>query len=404
MSLTASTTAPALATALPKHVLLYTDDPSAGGVAQYNHSVLVGLVKAGYRVSCMQSEGASPLIDEQRGLGVKHHWINYHTGREFAKSLDDASAAERLYAEDRPDLVIFSDCSPVSNMAAREAALRHGVPYICVIGFVGAYLAKNFAAKLDVVARHYHAARAVIAVSEDNLALLHRHFRLPADRGQVIHYGRPASYFSPQNTDVRARLRAELNLPADAVVCFTAARLTQVKRFDLQLHAIKILHNNPLGKSLHFVWAGEGDQRGALVEAVERIGLKSCIHILGHRWDIADWHDAADVFLLPSEIEGMPLAIMEAMAKGLPVIATSISGIPEELGDTGKLLPHPTADAVGVVRGIVETLAKWANDPVARKAEGRRCRARAELMFREELMLKRTMSVVACALNEQKME
>ena len=110
---------------------------------------------------------------------------------------------------------------------------------------------------------------------------------------------------------------------------------------------------------------------------------------------MADWYDTADIFVLPSELEGMPLAIMEAMAKGLPVIATAVSGIPEELGDTGKLLPDPTIDASKTVAELARTLEEWALDPALRQETGRHGRARAKAMFHEELMLERTLELIA---------
>lgn len=382
-----------------RHVLVYTDDPDAGGVAQYNHSLITGLLDAGYRVSCAQSRSESPLTIRQRELGVTHHWIPYDTKAEFARSLGDEDTAREIIARARPDLVVFSDCCPVSNLGAREAARRQGVPYVVVVGFVGAYLASRFEGMLGRLAAQYAAARAVVAVSQENLDLLRRRFGLASDAGQVIHYGRPDEYFAPRDAAVRARLRAELGLPADAVVCFTAARLTAIKGFLYQVMAAQELRKRPGGRRLHFVWAGEGEQRAALERAVASAGLQDAVHLLGQRWDIAAWHNAADIFVLPSDLEGMPLAIMEAMAKGLPVAATAVSGIPEELGDTGQLLPPAGKDPTALVDRLVETLYRWASDPAERERAGEACRRRAEAMFRESLMIERTIGLVAAHLD-----
>jgi glycosyltransferase involved in cell wall biosynthesis len=377
-----------------RHVLVYTDDPGSGGVAQYNHNILLALARSGYRVSCVQTRADTPLIGEQQAAGIQHHWLDYHTNRDFARTLTDATLAEKLFQNDRPDLVIFSDCCPVSNLAAREAALQRGLPYIVVVGFVAEYLAKNFAGQLPQIARQHAGAREVIAVAEENLELLRRLFGTPAGKGRVIHYGRPDSYFSPRDAGVRKRLRAELGLPERAVVAFTAARLTGVKGFDLQLQAIAQVRRQSAGRDLHFVWAGDGEQREELAAAIAKLGLSDCIHLLGQRWDVAEWLDAADVFVLPSRLEGMPLCIMEAMAKGLPVIATAVSGIPEELGDTGKLLPNPAIDPAKTVAELARTLAHWAADSKLRAELGARARARADSMFREQRMCARTLRLV----------
>ncbi len=377
-----------------RRILLYTDDPQHGGVAQYNHTMLMALISAGHQVSCVQSASDSPMSREQSAAGIKHFWLDYDTGREFGRTLEDTGHAERVFAAEQPDLVIFSDCSPVSNMAARQVAITRGIPYVVVVGFVGVYLAKTFAGQVERLARQYSQAHAVIAVSEDNLTLLRQHFGLSPSQGSVIHYGRPDRFFAEPYGAVRARLRGEQNIPADALVCFTAARLTPIKGFVYQLNAARNLLGQGVGRDVHFAWAGDGEQRAEIERGIAERGLQARVHLLGQRWDVADWYDAADVFVLPSHLEGMPLAIMEAMAKGLPVIATAVSGIPEELGDTGKLLPDPARDAAAVVRGLVETIKLWSESEELRLSEGRRCKERAQQMFREALMVERTLRVV----------
>jgi glycosyltransferase involved in cell wall biosynthesis len=375
-------------------VMIFTDDPDSGGVAQYNHSLMVGLTVAGCDVSCAQTRSDNPMVSAQRELGIAHHWIPYDTKKEFVRTFEDQATARHIFEAAKPDLIVFSDCCPVSNMAARDAALQMGIPYVVVVGFVGSYLADRFKQVLGRLALHYARARAVVAVSKENLDLLHNRFGLPAQTGQVIHYGRPEKFFAPADDAVRARLRAELNLPTDAVVCFTAARLAAVKGYLYQILAAKHLIALPGNDHIHFVWAGEGEQRGAIEEAIATYGLTGRVHLLGHRWDVADWYDAADIFVLPSDLEGMPLAIMEAMAKGLPVAATAVSGIPEELGDTGQLLPPGQKNRSALINQLIRTLNLWANDVALRRIVGEAGRIRAEEMFRESLMIERTVSLI----------
>jgi len=381
-----------------KRILIYSDDPQHGGVAQYNHSLLEGLVAAGYTALGAQTRCESPLVQRQRELGVEHHWIPYDTKSEFTRSLTDIATSARVLEAARPDLVVFSDCCPLSNLAAREAALAAGIPYVAVVGFVGAYLADRFKDRLPQLARQYALARAVVAVSQENLGLLRDRFGLEATAGQVIHYGRPERFFAPRDEAVRARLRAELGLPADAVLCLTTARLAAAKGYPHLLAAAQRAVAVPAGAKLHFVWCGDGELRGQLEHSVAAAGLVGRVHLLGHRWDVADWYDAADIFVLPSELEGMPLAIMEAMAKGLPVAATAVSGIPEELGDTGCLLPAPAAGRTVLIDALVRTLLAWAADPALRARTGDAGRTRAETMFREALMIDRTVGLVGRAL------
>lgn len=381
------------------HVLLYTDDPEHGGVAQYNHTLLKALVRAGHRVTCVQSRSTSPLVVEQAALGVRHIWLDYDTGKEFARTVTDEVPARAALAAARPDLVLFSDCSPVSNLAAREATRSLGVPYLCVVGFVGEYLARNFAAVLPRLAAQYAEAREVVAVSGQNLELLRGRFGLGRERGRVVHYGRPDSFFAARDEERRAALRAELGVGADEVLCLTVARLAEVKGHDLLLEAAGRLAATPAGGRLHFVCVGGGDLRDSIAARAAALGVGARVHLLGQRWDTEAWYDAADLFVLPSRMEGMPLAIMEAMAKRLPVVATAVSGIPEELGDAGILLPDPQLDAGKTVAELVAALSGLATDPQRRGMLAAAGRARAEAMFREEQMVGRTLDIVSAALS-----
>lgn len=389
---------------MTKHILLYTDDPGIGGVAQYNHTILLGLVSRGYRVTHVQTRRSNPLLEEQERAGVQHEWLEYDTVKEFGRTFGDPSDAKEIFARTQPDLILFSDSCPISDFAAKEVAMHMGIPYVVVIGFVAPYLARHFGPGVEserylaMLGRQYEAAQAVVAVSQENLELLYDLFHLPPNKGQVIHYGRPESYFAPRNAEVRDRLRQEVGIPADAIVCFTAARLEQVKGFQYQLDAIAALKETPAWSNLYFVWAGDGTLREPLQQAIEELEVGDRVKLLGQRWDVADWHDAVDMFVFPSQLEGMPLAVMEAMAKGVPVMASAVSGIPEELGETGKLLTDPGQDYEATIREMVETIAQWAADAELRQTIGEACRQRAQRMFRLYRMEAETIAVLQRAL------
>lgn len=377
-------------------ILVFTDDPDQGGVAQYNHALLLDLMRRGYRAACAQPRSESPLAQGQRAAGVAHHWLPYQTGgKNFARTLTDMATPRAIFESTKPDFIIFSDCCPVSNLAARHAAIALRIPFLVVVGFVAEYLARDAAPCLGVIARHYAQAREVIAVSEDNLRLLRAHFGLPPSRGTVVHYGRPSVFFTPPDPAWRLRRRAELGIPPGAVVSLTAARLTPAKGYLHQLAAADRLGS--LDRN-HFIWIGEGDQRTLLERKIAERGWQGRFTLAGQQWNAADWYDIADFFVLPSEHEGMPLSVMEAMAKGLPVAASAVSGIPEELGSTGKLLPDPKADPAGMAVELSRIIARWTTDPEQRRQAGEACRQRAERLFHEERMLADTMRILEAAL------
>jgi glycosyltransferase involved in cell wall biosynthesis len=389
------------------HVLLYAEDHGVGGLAQFNHSLMCKLAADGYRVTSVQTQTSNPLITEQQQLGIEHIWLEFDTMKEFLRIAYNLGDAEKIYAQAQPDLIIFSDGWPIANFAAKQVAIKQNIPYIVTLGYVDrTYKTFDRGDKIpyfDAVYYQYELAKAAVAVSQENLSLFRSLFKSPLEQGKVIYYGRPNSYFEPPNLSTRQRLRQEQGIPEDAVVCFTAARLTPIKGYQYQLQAIAKLKQLPIWSQIYFVWAGPGstthdNMEPELRENVAKLGISEQVKFLGQRWDIPDWLDASDIFILSSEAEGMPLAVMEAMAKGLPVMATAVSGIPEELGDTGKLLPDPKIDPEGTVKELVETIKIWAGNPELRRLAGQACKARAEELFKEERMLQEYVKLIKQAL------
>jgi glycosyltransferase involved in cell wall biosynthesis len=387
---------------MAQHILLYTS-PAIGGVLQYNHSLLCALATQGYQLTYGQEipkalvdlfglEGmertrqrADWFVQQQRQLGIKHHlWL------EAVTSEESEGVVERV----KPDLLIVSNGGPIANFFVKRAAISLGIPFIIVEHLVHPIKPKEVPQAYAELAQQYVAAKAVIAVSQDNLRLLRKLFGLAEDKGQVIYCGRPASYFESRNPQVRLHLRQQWNIPQDAILCFTAARMDIIKGYQYQVGAIKQLKQTPVWANLYFAWAGVGTLESHFKQAVQQAGVGDRVRFLGELDGINDWLDASDIFVLPSESEGLPLAMMEAMAKGLPVVASAVSGVPEGLADTGKLLPSPILDAQATIRELVSTLQLWGGDAVLRQQVGQACKQRATTMFQEERMLAETLAVI----------
>jgi glycosyltransferase involved in cell wall biosynthesis len=387
---------------MAQHILLYTS-PAIGGVLQYNHSLLCALATRGYRLTYVQEipaalvnlfgvEGmertrqrADWFVQQQRQLGIEQHlWLEAAT----------AESAEDTVNRVKPDLLIVSNGGPIANFFVKRAAINLGIPFMIVEHLVHPIKPREVPQAYAELAQQYELAKAVIAVSQDNLRLLRKLFGLADDKGQVIYCGRPASYFEPPNPQVRSRLRQQWSIPQDAVLCFTAARMDIIKGYQYQMGAIKQLKQTPVWANLYFAWAGVGTLESHFKQAVQQAGVGDRVKFLGELEGINDWLDASDIFVLPSESEGLPLAVMEAMAKGLPVVATAVSGIPEGLGDTGKLLPSPILEAQATIRELASTLQHWAADATLRQQLGQAGKQRAIAMFREERMLEETLAVI----------
>jgi glycosyltransferase involved in cell wall biosynthesis len=391
------------------HILLYNaDDPGVGGLAQYNHAILCQLALLGYQVTCVQTKHSSPLVERERELGIEHLWLDFSSHRDLARVLRNTEDGQEIFSTNKPDLIIFSDGWPYSNFAVKQVVIQMGIPYMMVIGLVMPDHA-NFAYGDVVPYREgvlYHClqARAVIVGAYEHLNLLCDDFDVPKDKGQVIYLGRSPEYFAPPNPSARQRLRQELEIPEDAIVCFTSARLVPVKGHRYQIEAMKQLKQSPVWSKLYFVWAGNSDGsyralERELREAVRELGVSDRVKLIGQRWDILDLLDASDIFILTSLGDAAPsFAVMEAMAKGLPVVASAAGGIPEGLGDTGKLLPDPNTDPEGTARELAQTLEAWAMNPELRRQIGKACKQRAEKMFKEERMVAESVEAIEKAL------
>lgn len=163
----------------------------------------------------------------------------------------------------------------------------------------------------------------------------------------------------PQQARVdRAAVRGVLRVPADAPVALCLARLEPQKRHDVLLDAWAALDDDAV------LWlAGDGSLRAALQRQCDELGLSDRVHFLGNRVDVPDLLSAADVTVLTSDWEGLPIAVLESLAVGCPVVATDVGGVREALAGGGGTVvppgdPAATADALRVLLG----------DPAARRA------------------------------------
>ncbi len=391
---------PASPTVRPKarHLLVYTDsDGFMGGVAQCNHLLISALVEAGHRVTCARPRHPEPISLPGDSIWLKPD--NLYDLSQPGHTLTDPTEAGAVFDEVGPDLIVFADGAPMSNLKAKEVARKRNIPYIVIVHCVAATWARQYSQYLPDIAAGYAGAEAVVAVSQANLLLLQEHFGLPREKGQVILNGRPDLFFQPQQPDVRQRMRASLGaLSNEQVVCLTVGRLEGVKGYHYLLDAIWRLRARPVWPQLIFWWCGVGTLEPQIREHIEKMGATEQVRLLGARTDVAALLDAADLFILPSQFEGMPLAVVEAMAKGVPVIATSVSGTPEALGAAGHLLPDPALSRADLVQALVGAIEALATDAPRRQALGAAGHERAKQCFTVPTMTSQYLSLLDAVL------
>jgi glycosyltransferase involved in cell wall biosynthesis len=197
---------------------------------------------------------------------------------------------------------------------------------------------------------------------------------LPRERLFLIHNGIDVDDFRSQMVE-RSEARRELGLQDDALVITVVANLFAYKGHVTLLKALTMIRANlPIGWRLLVIGRDVDGRSDRLHDMAERLGLASNVMFIGESSDVPMFLSAADLHVSASQTEGMPNNVLEAMAAGLPVIATSVGGVPElvEDGRTGLLVPS------GDPQRLADSISGLAADPEKRglmsKAAVSRCR------------------------------
>jgi len=176
-----------------------------------------------------------------------------------------------------------------------------------------------------------------------------------------------------QTSISREEMRASVDVPAEVPVLAIIARLTEQKGHRILLDALV----RPDLAQAHLIVVGDGPLRDTLQKQCSDLGLSSRIRFLGARRDLGNILAAADVFVMPSFWEGLPLAMVLAMGAGLPVVATRVAGIPEVVKDgvSGLLVPPGDSAELGAA------LSRVVNDETTRGRLGQAARAAVRPRF-----------------------
>ena len=192
-----------------------------------------------------------------------------------------------------------------------------------------------------------------------------------AARYHLIRSGIELDVFRDASID-RDVVRSRLGLPAEAFVIGTVGRLARQKApLDLLAAFVDVARERA---EAHLVMVGDGPDRDAVESAVARAGLADRVHLLGLRRDVPELLRAFDVFALASHWEGLPRVLPQAMAAGLPIVATRVNGSPDAIGqgDNGWLVE------VGDSRAMAGHLLELAKDRALVRRMGERGRERVE--------------------------
>lgn len=242
--------------------------------------------------------------------------------------------------------------SSKTGVLGRLAGRLAGVPL--VMHTVHGYAfpaARHRAERLFYLALEWLGARLcdmMIVLKEDDRVLARKRLAMPEKRLFLLPNGVDTERFRPRPAQERQRLReTHLGIGADTIAVGMVGRLWRQKNPDCFVTAAAQVVRDT-GADVRFFLIGDGELREPLEQRIAELGLGDRVHILGWREDVPEVLPALDVFVLPSRWEGLSLAILEALACGLPVVVSDIPGNRDlvEIDRDGLVFPDDDATAL----------------------------------------------------------
>lgn len=248
----------------------------------------------------------------------------------------------------------FPEVVWLTSVLRRRAYVTHFHLDVDPSGPAGRWLALY---KRLVLGRVLRGGAAVIVLSAEQARFVTERYRVPAGRVTIVPNGVPPEFTAAGGRGERTA--APLRL-------LFVGRLSPQKNLPRLIEAARLMT-----QPAELVIVGDGPEHGTLTRLIASLGLTT-VRLAGRkeRAELAHWYRWADVFVLSSEKEGMPIAALEAMSSGLPVVVTDVPGLREFCADAGLVVPpDPVA--------VAQALDSLATDPVQRQRLSRLSLARA---------------------------
>ena len=346
-----------------KHVVHLVQGLSVGGLELMVVRLATEMVCRGHGVTicCYDREGELVPLARKAGIGVE--LVPRKPGL-------DAGYIRRLAVwlkRKAPDVLHMHNSTAFfyGTLAGRLA----GVPCLIFTEHDGVFPRRRLLrlANRILLRRVTHA----VAVSEAVRELWCRHDGLDPARVKVVANGVPDTF--PK--------QAPRHHQGGSLRIGSVGRLSHEKGMDVLVEAFAEVRAKQPGAELALV--GDGIERPALAQRVAELALDGSVHLLGTRHDVPDLLAGFDIFVLPSRSEGLPLAVLEAMAARLPIVATRVGGIPEAItdGETGLLVPAECASA------LAAAILRLAEDAGLRESFGCAARRRFEQRYTLQTMV-----------------
>lgn len=282
------------------------------------------LYNEGHIVEIACAQGTKPLNPVYEQLGCKVHLIPFSRSPFSLNNLKAYKMLKKLVESEHYDVVHTH--TPNASMIARLACRRvrkqgskvvytaHGFHF-----FKGAPL-KNWLMYYPVEKFCAKYTDVLITINQEDYEFAQRKIH-----AKKVCYVPGVGIDLDKIRDVkcdRSEIRKSIGLPDDSILLLSVGELSVRKNHQVVIRALALLNN----KKIHYAIAGEGALKDNLINLSKQLGVESQVHLLGRRNDVFALNKSADISILPSFHEGLPVAMMEAMACGLPILCSKIRG------------------------------------------------------------------------------
>jgi len=353
-------------------IFFYTDSRVLGGAENAMFMVLASLDRGEWEPTLLLEDApeVEPLRERAAALGVPVRLVApMPLGLTGAQRVP---AFVRLLRRERPQVFHAHMSSPVACKWGLAAAVLARVPAVLGTVQVGAYEPPDRSAywQLRALAR---GVDRYLAVSREIAAELTGKLGWPGEKVEVVYN---AVDVERAAVDAPPGLREKLGGSETRPLVLTPARLNPQKGHRVLLEAVAEVPD------ALFLLAGDGPERAPLEAEAERLGVADRVRFLGRREDVPQLLAACDVFALPSLYEGSSLAVLEAMAAGIPIVSSAIGGTDELIDDGRSGLLVPPGDA----KALAAALRQLLGDAELRRDLADRARERVDAgLTREQL-------------------
>lgn len=314
-----------------------------------------------------------PMIDRLKQMGVDTHVI--YTEKPF--DITKWKRVKKLLQDEQIDMVHAHGTRANSNVLWAARSLNLPVVYT-VHGWSFHQDQNPLVRSIRVMGEKYLTSKASVNISVSASNKQSGKNYIKGFESVVINNGIDQNKFSPSKTF--KNIRQELGIAEDTLLLLFIARFTHQKQPLLLIKAFQQALNS--GSKMHLLMVGEGDQKQEALQLVQTLGIGNNISFESFRQDVPDMLAAADIFVLPSLWEGLPIGLLEAMSMGKAIIATEVDGTKEVLrhNENGWLIEPGNATA------LANAITILANDESLRNKMQQKARETVQQQFNAQHM------------------